>query len=162
MVGILEQLKDLHKSCNPCCIVDSCRRGRCRVYIDINEVVCIDCDICGVFKFKYIGTNERPKPDFVILYHNNARVLTRWVVLEMKGRVSSPGKIMKQLQRGADEIAQSNSFRLSKYPIGLDVVIIRDRHVRSSDFARRYITYFGKKVTIRIRRCQSKLSELIN
>lgn len=160
MVRMLEKLEHLHNTCNPGCIVDSCRKGRCRISVDIDEVICIDCDVCRAFEGS--GTDEEPKPDFIVLYHNPANVLTGWVVLEMKGRVSSPGHLVRQLQRGVDEIGESSSFKVSDYPIGLDAVILRDRHVRSSDFARRYVRHFGRKVTIRIKRCGSSLSDLIN
>jgi len=153
----LRELEELHSSCNPCCIVESCRRRRCKIVLDtIGNVICLDCDKCGVF------TENNRRPDFIILYYDSVRKVGRWLVIEMKGRVSHPRHIVEQLQEGAEVIALNSKFKVSDSPKVLNAIVVRDKHVRTSDFAQRHITFLGRRLWISVIRPGSSLSSLVN
>ena len=161
MPTVLEELKELHSSCNPYCVVTSCRKGRCKIILDILEkIVCIDCDLCGTFASEREDNEKRP--DFVILYNNSAVSISRWFVIEMKGRVSHPRRIVKQLQEGANIIAGNEKFGISEYRGMLNAFVVRDKHVRATDFAQRYVSFRGKRSRVVVVKSPSKLSSLVN
>lgn len=166
MQAILQELKELHSSCNPYCVVKSCKRGRCRIVLDIiEEIVCIDCDLCAVFGG--VGRNHTKKPDFVILYCNSDKDISRWIVIEMKGRIDHPRSIVEQLQEGANVVAENAKFKIRVFPRVLRAFVVRDdKHVRSADLMQRYVSFLGRKTPVRfvksVAKAPVKLSEVVN
>lgn len=137
-------LSKLHEGCNPSCITDSFRRGDCTArFTDTTrqQVTGIDCDKC--YAFPKSGDEERP--DFILVYFGETKFAPRWFVLEMKGRVSNPGHIVRQLQAGADAIQSDPRFQVEKSPHQLTPLILHDGHIRAADFVGRSISFFGKR-----------------
>jgi hypothetical protein len=108
------------------------------------------------------GDDKDKKPDYVMLCRNVHKNLSRWAVLEMKGRISHPRRIAQQLQEGANIIAKNMRFNVSDYPKTIYAFVVRDKHVRSSDFAQRYVKFFGRSTRIVVIKSHSRLSSILN
>jgi hypothetical protein len=79
----------------------------------------------------------------------------------MKTRVRDPGNITEQLQAGTDAIQTHSHFKIHQGRQSLIALLLHDRHIRTSDFTRRRITFQGKPVIIIHKHCRIALEDLL-
>ena len=157
---LAQGLINLHEHCNPSCVTHNFRKGECTArFTDATrqQLTGIDCDKCYAFP----GSEDGKRPDFILLFVGGTESAPRWLVLEMKGRVSSPGRIVDQLQAGADAIRSDPHFQVQKPPRQLTPLILHDGHIRADDLGRKHVYFFGKRYEIHYPRCTDELDKFL-
>ncbi|MDQ3838466.1 MAG: hypothetical protein M3297_04270 [Thermoproteota archaeon] len=143
----------MHESCQPACITSQCKRGQCLLVLPSQGVLSIDCDKCGSFP------RGKKKPDFIVLYERGGSSIPIWNIVEMKKSVGHLGRIIEQLQAGADTIQNHPAFEISSPSQQLVPLLLHDRHIRTADLARRRITFRGSSVPVIYKRCGMRLED---
>ena len=150
----IEELRALHNGCSPSCITTSCRgAGDVTLRLPQQGALCISCDACTCFPKE----EGQRRPDFVVLYCSGEASGSRWFIIEMKGRVSDTGRVVSQIQAGADVVQNSPCFKVAGLPSQLSPIVVYSKHVRTADFSRKRINFFGKLHEILFKRSGSDL-----
>lgn len=144
----LAELQALHGSCNPSCITTRCRAKGIVLRLPEHGALCISCDSCICFPER----DGQRKPDFIVLYCPSEAPSSLWFIIEMKGRVSDPGRVVSQIQAGAHVVQTSPCFRVTGRPLVLVPIIAHGGGVRDADFSQKSIMFFGKKYRINFKR----------
>jgi hypothetical protein len=82
-----------------------------------------------------------------------------WFIVEMKKSVGHLGRIIEQLQAGADAIQNHPAFEISSSSQRLIPLLLHDKHISTADLARRRITFRGNSVPVIYKRCGMKLED---
>ena len=156
----LATLRRLHGSCKPTCLAKGCRRGRCTLRLPARATVSVDCDKCRAF-----GANQK-RPHFVVLHAAKRAQIMRWFVVEMKqGDVSDRSRIVKQLQDGATTVEQHSCFRIPGDPGDIVPLLLYGGRIHTADVQvlrrRKSVRFRGKDLPIQVRRCGTRLSDLV-
>ena len=149
----LAELRTLHVPCSPSCITTNCKSGDVTLRLPEQGALCISCNDCTCFPK---GDSDR-RPDFVVLYCPREAPSSRWFIIEMKGRVSNTGRVVSQIQAGADVVQISPCFKVTKQPGILVPIIAHGGGVRAADFSQKSIKFFGKSYRVSFRRSGSSL-----
>lgn len=167
----LRTLSSLHKSCNPKCVTNSCRRGSCKIILPRGSEG-IDCDKCQCFPIdieslnvdiEEIDIEEIGKtPDFIIICYESNEKRSLWVIVDFKGNVSHVGQIVKQLQVGAIAIEKHPKFQVSNSPNNLVGLIVKEGGFsHASDLARRSIQFRNTKKPVFVKNCEFQIKLLL-
>jgi len=160
-------LRGLHGSCNPKCVVNSCRSGSCWAVLPAGSE-CIDCDKCPCFPltpqfFEESSIEETDKkPDFIVICYETSEKQGSWFVVDFKGNIYHIGKIIAQLQVGAMAIEKHRKFRVSNSPDNLVGLIVKEGGFRhASELDRRHIIFRGAPKNVFVRNCGFEVEKLL-
>ena len=151
--SLFANLRALHQSCNPSCLVRTCKRPRCQLRLP-QEAMAMDCDRCRAFP------QHKKHPDFIVLHANAS---AHWFVVEMKSKVSNVSDIIEQLEAGAKAILSSRLFKVGIPPDIAFIVLHRGIHQQDQQaLQRRRLRVNGVPVKgILVKRCGISLTQFL-
>jgi hypothetical protein len=134
----------------------SCKKGQCTLILPAEGVLVFSCDRCAAFRLR----KGKKKPDFVVFYQRRKSRKPCWYIIEMKGAIAHPRRIVEQLQAGIDVIQGDPRFAVRKPSHDLVPVVLYYGRIRAADFDQRSVSFFGKRIPIKPRRCGVELASL--
>jgi hypothetical protein len=152
-MSLADHLRDLHRDCNPSCLVSRCEKEGCDLPLgSLENLICIDADRCGAF-----ASNQK-RPDYVLLETTEPR----WIVVEMKSHTVKPGDIQEKFEKSARVLADDARFAVNQVrrliPIMLHKGAYRQDLLKLQNTC---ILFRGQRYQIRVARCGTPISQIL-
>lgn len=126
----------------------------CSLVLPDRSTLFIDCDQCAAFP------DEAQRPDLVALVGESDPATYRWLVIEMKAKAGDGAKIVRQLQAGADVIAEHSLFARASSPRFVEGFVLHGRGIKTAAITvinNSGIRFKGSRGRIRVGRCGLKI-----
>jgi len=152
-MSLADRLRDLHRDCNPSCLVSRCEKEGCDLPLGASgNLICIDADRCGAF-----ASNQK-RPDYVLLETTEPQ----WIVVEMKSHTVKPGDIQGKFEESARVLADDARFAVNQVRRLVPVVLHKGAYRQDLlTLQNTRIPFKGERYQIRIARCGTPISQIL-